>query len=1015
MYCNPRTSFASEIISSLEMGILGMKILRKRAFWLFFLLWNTIQAQIRYTIPEELKEGAVVGNIAEDLGLKASEIFVRKLRIASEAGKQYFSVDLRRGELVVNERIDRESLCGQSASCLLPLQVVIEEPLQLYRVEVEVQDINDNGPIFLSTERVLNVAESTTTGARFLLTSAKDPDVGSNSLSSYKLNKNDFFSLNVKTNRDGTKIPELILQKALDREKQAVHHLVLTAIDGGNPVRSGTTEVTVQVLDNNDNAPIFEKSLYECSLLENSPKSTVVIIVKAGDTDEGANGAMQYTFAEQTPDFIHEMFSIDSESGQITLTANLDYEESHTYEFNIRATDKGIPAMEGHCSIRVEILDVNDNAPEIVLTSLPNPVKEDASLGTVVALIGAKDLDSVENGKVSLSLIGEHPFKLKPSYADNYAILTDSELDRELFSEYKLKIIASDSGSPPLTSKKELIVRVLDVNDNPPVFSQPSYTVYVRENNAAGSIMCSVSASDPDIGENAKISYSILDSKVHDVSVSSYIYINSDNGSIYSMHSFDYEKLKVFQIQVQAKDHGSPSLSSNVTVHVFILDQNDNAPAVIYPSVVMGSVSHQKMPRSAKAGHLTTKISAVDADSGHNAWISYRLEEATDSSLFSVNLYTGEVRTKRAVSEQDDSTQRLLIEIQDNGEPVQSATVTVNILLEDGLHEPISDFRQKTAEPSKINSKITFYLIISLASVSVMSLLTFLILVVKCVRNSRSSSSCCIRRADSDGYKNPNRNLQLQLNTDGPIKYVEVLGGDMLSQSQSFRSCLSPVSEFSDFTLVKPSSTTDFQDMINVLDASLPDSAWTFESQQQKPPNNDWRFTQQGQRPGPSGQYRLVPHYSTQRSNNTGTTDRQNNGTYRYSTSTQQRWTPYGKARAGPHPEGAGGAIVGTGPWPNPPTEAEQLQALMAAANEVSEATATLGPRYNAQFPMQHVPDYRQNVYIPGSTATLTANPQQMMPQPALQGPPQAMPQVDVPNAAQTPASKKKSTKKDKK
>nr|XP_046160898.1 protocadherin gamma-C5-like isoform X7 [Oncorhynchus gorbuscha] len=212
----------------------------------------------------------------------------------------------------------------------------------------------------------------------------------------------------------------------------------------------------------------------------------------------------------------------------------------------------------------------------------------------------------------------------------------------------------------------------------------------------------------------------------------------------------------------------------------------------------------------------------------------------------------------------------------------------------------------------------------------------------------------------------------------------------MLSQSQSFRSCLSPMSEFSDFTLVKPSSIIDFKEMINVLDASLPDSAWTFESQQQNPPNNDWRLNQQGQRPGPSG-------------------------TYRYSTSPQEIWTPYGKARAGPHPEGAGGVVAGTGPWPNPPTEDEQIQALMAAANEVSEATATLGPRYNAQFPMQHVPDYRQNVYIPGSTATLTANPQQMMSQPALQGPPQAMPQVDVPNAAQTPASKKKSTKKDKK
>ncbi|XP_042165370.1 protocadherin gamma-C5-like isoform X23 [Oncorhynchus tshawytscha] len=970
--------------------LVKIKIFPWLALWMFFLLWNTIEAQTRYTIPEELDVGSVVGNIAKDLGFDISKISDRKLRIAPGAGKQYFAVDLGKGELIVNERIDRESLCGQSASCLLPLQVIIEDPLQFYRVEVEILDINDNSPRFKSEENTVNVAESTLPGARIPLETAQDPDVGANMLRSYTLNKNDFFKLNVKNSRDGTKIPELVLENAVDREKQSVHHLILTAFDGGSPARLGIAKFTVIVLDNNDNAPSFEQDLYEIHVSENTNPGTLVLTVKADDLDEGSNSAIVYSFGSQTPDDVKKRFAIDQETGEITLSHELDYEIGPSYKFDVCARDKGTPSMEGHSDVQVTVIDVNDNSPEITITSSPKPIREDAPVGTMVALISAKDLDSGGNGQVSLRMSSDYPFKLNPSFADHYALVTHSTLDREKYPEYRIELEASDSGSPALTSIKIITVDILDVNDNPPVFSQPSYTVYVRENNAAGSIMCSVSASDPDIGENAKISYSILDSKVQDMSVSSYIYINSDNGSIFSMHSFDYEKLKVFQIQVQAKDHGSPSLSSNVTVHVFILDQNDNAPTVIYPSAVMGSVSHQKMPRSAKAGHLATKISAVDADSGHNAWISYRLVEATDSSLFSVNLYTGEVRTKRAVSEQDDSSQRLLIEIQDNGEPVQSATVTVNLLLEDGLHEPISDFRQKTAEPSKRNSKITFYLIISLASVSVLSLLTFLILVVKCVRNSRSSSSCCIRRADSDGYKNPNRNLQLQLNTDGPIKYVEVLGGDMLSQSQSFRSCLSPVSEFSDFTLVKPSSTTDFQDMINVLDASLPDSAWTFESQQQKPPNNDWRFTQQGQRPGPSG-------------------------TYRYSTSTQQRWTPYGKARAGPHPEGAGGAIVGTGPWPNPPTEAEQLQALMAAANEVSEATATLGPRYNAQFPMQHVPDYRQNVYIPGSTATLTANPQQMMPQPALQGPPQAMPQVDVPNAAQTPASKKKSTKKDKK
>lgn len=163
----------------------------------------------------------------------------------------------------------------------------------------------------------------------------------------------------------------------------------------------------------------------------------------------------------------------------------------------------------------------------------------------------------------------------------------------------------------------------------------------------------------------------------------------------------------------------------------------------------------------------------------------------------------------------------------------------------------------------------------------------------------------------------------------------------------------------------------------NTLNMTLSKKYLMNSASEQKPPNNDWRFTQ-GQRPGPSG------------------------------------------ATGGPE------VAMGTGPWPQPPTEAEQLQALMAAAN-VSEATATLGPgtmglstRYSPQFTLQHVPDYRQNVYIPGSTATLTSNPQQQQAtaQQATQQalpPPQASAQPEPPKAAQTPASKKKSTKKEKK
>nr|XP_040030919.1 protocadherin gamma-C5-like [Gasterosteus aculeatus aculeatus] len=817
---------------------MGYRDWRWQALWWhhFFLLWITINGQTRYSIPEELKQGSVVGNLAKDLGLGLTDIFDRNLRVSSEADKQYFSVDAGKGELLVNDRIDREALCGQRASCVLPLQVVLENPLSLHRIEVEIKDINDNSPSFHTKELSLQISETAAVGTRFSLESAEDSDVGSNSVKSYILTKNECFTLKMKEVEDGKTVPELVLEKPLDREKKAVHQLLLTALDGGNPVMSGISQITVSVLDVNDNFPAFDKNIYKIMLRENSAKDTFVTQIAATDADEGSNAEVEFSFSSRTPDSVLSVFEINSLTGEIYLKGNLDYEKSTFYKIEITATDKGVPRMESHCRLQIDVVDVNDNNPEIVLTSEPQPVREDSPSGTVVALINARDADSGNNSKVTLRLHRGSPFILKPSFSNNYALVTSGVLDREKFSGYNIEIIATDSGSPPLSSKKIISVSITDVNDNPPIFTQPSYNVYLKENGVPGSILYSVSASDVDFGENAKISYSILDSRVQDVSVSSYVYINSDNGSIYSMHSFDYEKLKVLQIQVQAKDQGSPSLSSNATVHVFILDQNDNAPAVIYPSsAALGSLSHQRMPRSAKAGHLVTKVTAVDADSGHNAWISYKLAEATDASLFAVNMYTGEVRTKRAVSEQDDSSQRLLIEIKDDGEPVQSATATVSILLEDGLHEPILDLRHKLHEPSKKTGRITLYLILSLASVSVLSLLTFLILAVKCVRNSRSSGSCCMGRTDCDDYKNPNRNLQIQLNTDGPIKYVEVLGGDMLSQSQSFRSCMSPMSpmsEYSDFTMIKPSSTTDFNEVISVLDASLPDSTWTFESQQ---------------------------------------------------------------------------------------------------------------------------------------------------------------------------------------
>ncbi|XP_041078526.1 protocadherin gamma-C5-like isoform X15 [Polyodon spathula] len=490
------------------------EILKWQALWFhFFLLWNTIYGQIRYTIPEELNKGSFVGNIAKDLGLDLVEISHRKLRIASEAGKQYFTVDFGKGDLVVSERIDREYLCGQSASCLLPLEIIVEIPLQLYRLDIEIQDINDNAPSFLSKEHILKIAESTVLGARFPLESAQDPDVGINALRTFLINLNEYFVLNIINHDDGRKVPELILEKALDREKQPTHELVLTAVDGGNPVRSGTTQITVVVLDNNDNMPQFDKPVYKVSLSENAPQDTVVVKVRATDLDEGPNGDIVYSFGVHTPDIVRALFNIRPQTGEITVKGQLDHEEVSFYTIDVCAKDKGNPEMEGHCNVKIAIIDVNDNAPEVILTSLSSPVVENASIGTVIALISTKDLDAGDNGNVTLQVTPDYPFKLKTSFSNHYELITNARLDRETVSEYNIGIIATDLGSSPLSTKKIITVHILDVNDNPPRFSRPSYSVYVKENSVPGTLLCSVSASDPDLDTNSQLSYSIVDTQ----------------------------------------------------------------------------------------------------------------------------------------------------------------------------------------------------------------------------------------------------------------------------------------------------------------------------------------------------------------------------------------------------------------------------------------------------------------------------------------------------------------------
>ncbi|NXI00954.1 PCDGM protein, partial [Pachycephala philippinensis] len=915
--------------------------------------WGWVSGQIHYSVVEESELGTVVGNVARDLGLKVEELPGRRLRLGSEESLRYFAVRLDSGTLVVSQRLDRERLCGAAASCVLSVQVVTENPLQLFRLEVEILDLNDNSPSFPTAHRTLRIAESATVAARFPLESAQDPDVGTNAVSSYRLSPNSHFSLDVKQQPDGKLFPELVLERALDREEQPEVQLVLTAVDGGSPARSGTAQITVQVLDVNDNAPIFDHTTYKVKVPENTPVGAVLLRVNASDPDEGPNGETQYSFGVHTSDSVRRLFALDPRTGEVRVSGALDFEEARFYEIYIavRARDKGSPAMEGHCHLRVELIDINDNSPEIVLTSVSSPVQEDAAPGTVIALIGVKDSDSGDNGQVRLQIAKELPFKLVSSFKEHFSLVTSGPLDREKASGYNITVRAVDSGSPQRATQKSFYLRIADVNDNAPNFSSPFDTAHIQENSLPGTSVFSVSASDPDEGNNAKLSYSILDNGVQDVPISTYFRIDQDNGTIYTVRALDYEQDKVFQVPVEVKDAGSPALSSTAVVHVFVLDENDNAPNIVYPSVPKGSAFHQAIPALAEPGYLVTKIVAVDADSGHNAWLSYQLQESAEALPFQVERRSGEIRVAQALRESEDP-HRLVVEVRDNGTPSLSASVVIVISPEENS---VQDFSKSLDLPqsSPEDTNLMLYLIISLVSISLVSCVMFGLAAARCLKAGSASwtlAGCC----RGTGRK-PASHFRGQMKPDGFIKYLDVGGAGLTSQAQNYTSCFSPMSDQSDFLFVKPFSHSSTAETVAAYEQQVT-STLASPCDGQAQPNTDWRFSQT-QRPGTSGSQ---------------------NG------------------------EEAGA-------WPNNQFDTEMLQAMiLASANEAADGNSTLGggngtmglsARYGPQFTLQHVPDYRQNVYIPGSNATLT----------------NAAGKRDAKNAAPAGGNKKKSGKKEKK
>ncbi|CAM5076736.1 unnamed protein product [Eretmochelys imbricata] len=652
---------------------------------------------VRYHTDEEDAPGTVFGVLSDDLQSSSGDRPLGSFRLMEQfSNSSLVRVREGDGQLSIGEAgIDRERLCGPSLQCVLAFDVVSlwQEQYRLVHVELEVRDINDNAPRFPQAHIPLEVSESAAPGTRLPLEIALDPDVGSNSIQSFRLSRNSHFGIEAQTRADGGKSAELVLLQELDRETQAAYTLELVAQDGGSPARSGTATVSVRVLDANDNSPAFPQGSVTVELGEDAPRGSLLLDLEAADADEGPNGEIVYGFGSQVPAEARQLFRLDPLSGRLTLEGPVDYERQRTYELDVQAQDRGASPLAATCKVIVRLADVNDNAPGISVSPLSGApagagvayVSEAAARDSFVALVSTSDRDSGPNGQVRCALYGHEHFALQRAYADSYVLVTAAPLDRERVAEYNLTLVAEDLGSPPFKTVRQYTVRVSDENDNAPLFSKPVYEVAVLENNPPGAYLATVVARDPDLGRNGKVLYRLLETRSPGGGPrSGLISLDPHSGSVHARQPLDCEELPLAEAELEACDGGAPQLCQRARLRVRVVDQNDNAPVITSPPLANGS-AELLLPVSAPAGYLIARFAASDADQGANSELSYSLRGGAHP-LVALNRDTGELALRRRLrGGASEAAFPLVVAVHDRGRPSLSCTAAVRLIPTDTL------------------------------------------------------------------------------------------------------------------------------------------------------------------------------------------------------------------------------------------------------------------------------------------------------------------------------------------
>ncbi|KAM9348127.1 protocadherin-16 [Symphorus nematophorus] len=569
------------------------------------------------------------------------------------------TLDPSSGVLTLGQKLDRESTPTLYLVVRATDQAVDPSQRRWGSVTARlfVTDENDNAPVFSSPSAV-SVMEDQPVGFVILYVMARDEDEGENGRVSYRIqagNSAGRFSLNPNTG-------SLSILKALDREEQEVFNLTIVAEDHGIPQLSTSQVLSVQVIDVNDEAPVFQRAEFEAQVMENKGPGTTVLTVTATDRDQGSNGQVTYGGVTE------EGFIINPVTGVITTTKELDAELQDHYTLTVYVRDRGLPPNFAKAVVRVEVQDVNDNAPVFAKPWYGLDVPENQA-PVELCFLKATDPDSGPGGELEYRITAGDPDGDFHLDAGTGAISTSRGLDRETKPQYTLEVVATDRGSPALSTTVTVEVKVLDVNDNSPVFSKSSYSVEISEDAAEGTKVLEVSAKDADEDLNGKVLY-FLSREAHGAFT-----VDENTGVITTSAPLDREKWASYSFQVFAVDL-SPAAPRNTSaqVTVTILDVNDNTPFFIQDPLVI-EVSSRRSQR------VLATMKAEDKDFGANGSVFYRF--ATPVKGFSINSLTGEIQATEPLGDLTQAQRTLIVEAMDQGSPAQSAQGVVVIYVKE--------------------------------------------------------------------------------------------------------------------------------------------------------------------------------------------------------------------------------------------------------------------------------------------------------------------------------------------